>query len=478
MKAINSGLTLFAGLFIFGVLGNAQQVANDLKQQAGQGVKEGAAIATEKTATNLSNKLVDKLFSKKAKAQKVDSLTQAARGNNASNIQAPNTQGPKATTAGAVNAGGVPGDAAGTAGSLKTYSKFDFVAGDKILCVEDFSQDALGDFPDKWNTNSTGEVQTIQGKEGKWLSIAKNGVFFPEFINSLPDNFTLQFDLLCSDNYSYYSGNLQISFIALRNPAKEFARAGQDEPKNSADVWFHPQSGYGAAGHTGFSVYSEGTRIVANENNTSEFAAKDPSKRLVKISIWRQRQRLRVYLNEEKAWDMPRAFESGKNYNTMLFSVDGEFKPTDRYLFSNIRLAVGAPDTRNKLITEGKFSTSGILFDVNSAQIRPESYGSLKEIADVLKDNGAVQVKIIGHTDSDGDAAQNLALSKNTGRCDQERCYPGIRHRWFEAADGWSGALQQRKMASRKPPPLERRRTGEWNLSNCRPGLEPFIHVH
>jgi outer membrane protein OmpA-like peptidoglycan-associated protein len=399
MKAIISGLTLIGGLFISGVRGNAQQMGDILKQQAGQGAREGAAIATEKTATNLSNKLIDKMFSKKAKVPKADTVSKAANGNPSLDAKAPTAQGPNPANP-------------GTTGSLQTYSKFDFIAGDKILSVEDFSQDALGDFPDKWNTNSTGEVQTIQGKEGKWLSIAKNGIFYPEFINSLPDNFTLQFDLLCSDNFSFYSGNLQVSFIGLRNPAKEFAHAGLDEPKNSADVWFHPQIAYGTGGHTGFSVFSEGTKIVSNENNSGEFAAKDPTRRLVKVSIWRQRQRLRVYLNEEKAWDMPRAFETGKNYNTVLFSVDGDLKPGDRYLFSNIRLAVGAPDTRNKLITEGKFSTTGILFDVNSAQIKPESYGAMKEIADVLKENGAVGVKIVGHTDSDGDAGQNLTLSK------------------------------------------------------------------
>jgi outer membrane protein OmpA-like peptidoglycan-associated protein len=52
------------------------------------------------------------------------------------------------------------------------------------------------------------------------------------------------------------------------------------------------------------------------------------------------------------------------------------------------------------------------LFDVNSANIKPESYGTLKEIADVLKENSTVHVSIIGHTDSDGNADYNLKLSK------------------------------------------------------------------
>jgi outer membrane protein OmpA-like peptidoglycan-associated protein len=75
-------------------------------------------------------------------------------------------------------------------------------------------------------------------------------------------------------------------------------------------------------------------------------------------------------------------------------------------------VAVGAPDMRNKLITEGKLVTYGIYFDSGSDKIKPESAGTMKEIATVLNENSAVKIKIIGHTDSDGDDAKNLDLSK------------------------------------------------------------------
>jgi outer membrane protein OmpA-like peptidoglycan-associated protein len=75
-------------------------------------------------------------------------------------------------------------------------------------------------------------------------------------------------------------------------------------------------------------------------------------------------------------------------------------------------MAAGLPDMRNKLITEGKFISYGILFDVNSDKLKPESAPSLKEIAAVLKDNPTLRVKISGHTDSDGADDQNLDLSK------------------------------------------------------------------
>ena len=56
--------------------------------------------------------------------------------------------------------------------------------------------------------------------------------------------------------------------------------------------------------------------------------------------------------------------------------------------------------------------TRGILFDVNSDRIRPESYGSLKEIANVLTEAADIRVVIVGHTDSDGDTVANLDLSR------------------------------------------------------------------
>ena len=63
-------------------------------------------------------------------------------------------------------------------------------------------------------------------------------------------------------------------------------------------------------------------------------------------------------------------------------------------------------------MTEGSWSTTGILFDVNSDKIKSTSYGTLKEIATVLSENADVKVKIIGHTDADGDDTKNLELSK------------------------------------------------------------------
>ena len=52
---------------------------------------------------------------------------------------------------------------------------------------------------------------------------------------------------------------------------------------------------------------------------------------------------------------------------------------------------------------------------MNKDVVKPESYGTLKEIATVLTENPDVKVKVVGHTDADGADATNLDLSKRRG---------------------------------------------------------------
>ncbi|CAG5070879.1 Peptidoglycan-associated lipoprotein [Dyadobacter sp. CECT 9623] len=299
-------------------------------------------------------------------------------------------------------------------GSLKSYSKFDFIPGDKVVAVEDFSQDAVGDFPAKWNTNSSGEVVTIEGTEGKWLLLGPEGVFYPEFVNALPENFTLEFMLASTSDFSFYSGYLRAIIAEVADPAKNFThwKSFDGDKKNGIELGLHPKNAGGQQGLAFFNVFGADPAgsLMKNEKSIPAFHVHDHNP--VKISIWRQKTRLRLYVDDFKVWDLPRAFNQETKYNFIGFSNAGYHQEADKYFVSNLRIAVGAPDTRSKLITEGKFSTTGILFDVNSANIKPESYGVLKDIATVLTENGTVKVKIIGHTDSDGDEGSNLALSK------------------------------------------------------------------
>lgn len=124
------------------------------------------------------------------------------------------------------------------------------------------------------------------------------------------------------------------------------------------------------------------------------------------ISVWVQKTRIRLYLNENKMIDLPKAF------NAPGIKMDRIRFENGAAMVGNIRIAVGAPDTRSKLITEGKLVSYGIYFDVNKDVVKPESYATLKEIATALNENPDVRVKITGHTDSDGADEANLDLSR------------------------------------------------------------------
>ncbi len=299
--------------------------------------------------------------------------------------------------------------------SLKSYSKFDFVPGEKLVAAEDFSQDAIGDFPARWNTNGSGEIVTVNKAAGKFLMTQKEVTFYPEWINNLPGNFTLEFDLMCTDKFSFYSGFFNVGFTSATNIGsnfRNFARFGEGRVENGGgfEVGFHPQNAGGMHGLTAF--YSTYNQQEILKNDADQDQLNEPDKTITHISVWRQKTRVRVYMDEKKVWDMPKALTEDIKLNSLYFRNNAADNENDAYYIANIRLAVGAPDTRNKLLNEGKFVTHGILFDVNSHQIKPESYGALKDIATVLTENPAIKVLIVGHTDSDGDDAANLELSK------------------------------------------------------------------
>ena len=104
--------------------------------------------------------------------------------------------------------------------SFKTYSKFDFVSGEKVLAFDDFATTSVGDFPLGWNTNSTAEIVTVEGDAKKWLFMSKDGFFQPEYVKDMPENFTLEFDVLTrfnSNNILAYAFYLS----AVDNPKKD-----------------------------------------------------------------------------------------------------------------------------------------------------------------------------------------------------------------------------------------------------------------
>lgn len=156
------------------------------------------------------------------------------------------------------------------------------------------------------------------------------------------------------------------------------------------------------------------TELQAKSQYLTAFNESNHKVQPVHVSIWVQKERVRAWVNQEKIYDLPKGMPAEALPERLAFELGSYGGPKEnyRYYISNIKIAEASADTRSKLITEGKWSTSGILFDVASDRIKPSSYGILKQIAGVLAENPGVRVKIVGHTDSDGEDATNLDLSK------------------------------------------------------------------
>ncbi len=288
--------------------------------------------------------------------------------------------------------------------SLQAYSKYDFVPGEKVIFYDDFSQDAVGDFPALWNTNGSAEVVTTNLFQGKWMKFVMNECLWTDELLKLPENYTIEFDI--------------IPIGGLEGERMSGWHMRLMQAKN-AKAWDHGSApGLGGFqfqveyfGRPGYSTWFMGEQC--GPSKLSGFVEGEDKKQKMNqkyhIAIWVQKTRIRLYQDQNKIIDLPRAFPAGCVKPDRLRFEYGAA------MISNVRIAVGAPDMRNKLITEGKLVTYGIYFDVNKDVVKPESYGTLKEIATVLQENPDVKVKIVGHTDSDGADASNLDLSKRRG---------------------------------------------------------------
>jgi outer membrane protein OmpA-like peptidoglycan-associated protein len=61
---------------------------------------------------------------------------------------------------------------------------------------------------------------------------------------------------------------------------------------------------------------------------------------------------------------------------------------------------------------EGHVAVYGITFDTNKSVVKPESKPALDEVAKLLKQDPALKLKVVGHTDMVGSIEANIALSQ------------------------------------------------------------------
>jgi OmpA-OmpF porin, OOP family len=287
---------------------------------------------------------------------------------------------------------------------LESYSKYDFVPGEKVIFFEDFSQDAVGDFPALWNTNGSAEVVNTNLFPGHWLRYIGRDCVWSNGLLKLPENYTIEFDVVPIKGEEG-EGMAGWGFRLMQCINQKSWDGGAIPGKAGFSYYVEY---YGRPGYRTYINSDEGENLGLSGSKEGD-EIKEKINQKYHIALWMQKSRVRLYQDQNKVFDLPKAFPVTDVKMDRIRFEEGAL------MVSNIRIAVGAPDMRNKLLTEGKLVSYGIYFDINKDVVKPESYGTLKEIAAVLTENPDVRVKIVGHTDSDGADAANLDLSKHRG---------------------------------------------------------------
>ncbi|WP_299398994.1 OmpA family protein [uncultured Gelidibacter sp.] len=282
------------------------------------------------------------------------------------------------------------------------YSKFTFIPGNKLLFYDDFENDAIGDFPAHWETGGSGEVVKISGYENKWLSIVRRSGYLPSMEQTLPENYTIEFDLI-TNGYTKDANSSKLAFLFM---SKKSYAGGSGGTLADVELLFS-RNGFNVRHVSNFGGELE-VRVASNINR--EFP--EYLNNTVHISMAVNKKRLRMWVNEEKLVDSPNLIQANIGKYFIIEAMDVLPEQGHFVGISNFRIAESTTDLRSQLLKDGKFSTTGIYFDTAAAKVKKQSYGILSDIATMLRDNSEVSLKIVGHTDNQGDDAYNQTLSE------------------------------------------------------------------
>jgi hypothetical protein len=174
--------------------------------------------------------------------------------------------------------------------NLQAYSNYDFVPGDKVLLYEDFSQDAVGDFPALWTTNKSGEINTLNVAPGNWLNLnATEGNWWFLKPIEFPKNFILEFDIVPKKGAPRYAVGVAIY--------------GENGFKEMSDPFTCKTGLIISVAKTGWE--SQGIKAGSPKITGNSQLKPVVEEKVNHVIIWVQNRRVRIYHQGEKVLDMP-----------------------------------------------------------------------------------------------------------------------------------------------------------------------------
>src|SRR5688500_8616729 len=263
------------------------------------------------------------------------------------------------------------------------WVNYDFVPGARVIYFADFSDDQVGNFPERLQfVEGNMEVAELGGRRVlRSTSASKLTIPLPEV---LPQRFTIEIDVINRPSLDGAGFHLRGSVGRV------------DDAKTSIVGW--GSDGVAMLGGGGGEV-----RLTNNEANRLRYRGKPAQLRILGDGKY-----VKVYLDEKRLANVPNAnFERSKVLHLI---IDARSDENPAYV-SRIRVAESRKSLYDDLAANGSVATQGLLFDTGSDRLRPESMPTLKQIAAMLTDHPDLRLRIEGHTDNVGAKEANRALS-------------------------------------------------------------------
>lgn len=270
--------------------------------------------------------------------------------------------------------------AAAEAPGTGAWQNYDFVPGDSVWVATDFTDERVGRFPARQLEYVFGNFEIVEHRGRKVLGSRTGGSFRVPLPATMPDKFTLEFVVEMGSTYD----GVEVSF----------------EPVSSQGYTYRNELPYVTVTQRQGFMRPGGTPISHAEYDEHEGSP-------IPVRIQVDENYAIMYLGSQRVGQVPN-IELPRT-NVIEFTVDG----TEDYpvYLSDIVVRTGLDPLYEGLIESGEVTAHGILFDVASDRLRPESTPKLNELLEMLKRHGDLKVMIEGHTDSTGDDAANMSLS-------------------------------------------------------------------
>jgi len=374
-----------AALVVTSSVAESQSMGDRLKKRAEDAAKRAVEQRVDQKTTQATNAALDKAENAVKCATSDTACQEKAKSEGKKVViddTAPKGGAPAAEPAAKAAAADAP---AAETKSEAAFVNFDFVPGERVLFIEDFSKDNVGDFPKRLEFVK-GNMEVAEWKGSRWLRATTDGQFEIPLPENLPDRFTVEFE---------HVG------VASTYPHVTLLFDGTRETDQKSDrIKFLTWDGNNDKSSGG--VF-DGPGGIRAKGSVAEAQGKPFSARIMVDGRY-----AKVYMNGTRVANVPNANLGRANKIFVNFDASEE----NPAYFRNIRVAAGGRKLYDAIAEKGRVATQGIFFDSGSDRIRPESAPTLKEIGEMLKEHADLKLGIEGHTDNVGNAASNQTLSE------------------------------------------------------------------